>query len=393
MKRFVVGLFGASLLMIVPAFPAGAFTPQTLPATRALDWIEQTQLQADGSVGGDATRTEEVVWGLVANHRPYATFVKTGSVNNPLDYLRANLSTEEAAAGNIAQLILAVTAAGQDPTSFGPAGATHDLLADLQRAYNGASGQYGTKVFDHIVSILALRSANQAPPAAAIAFLKTQQKTDGGWSFDNADAFGTDTNTTALALVALASNGSLDGCLVSKALAYLKAAQQTSGGFPSQAAFPPSDPDSDGLVIEGLLAVGQDPTGAAWTTAGDKNPVTDLLSFQQEDGSFSFPGVGPDNLLATTQPLVALVSSHLPLTAAGISFTAPYVPPCQEPAATSTPIPTAVPSATMPPPAVPLLAQTGHPLQNGPSGWPAATLLLVGLIGVFSGWIFRRHRQ
>ena len=393
MKRFVVGLFGASVLTIVPALPAAAFTPQTLPATRALDWIQQTQLQADGSVGGDATRTEEVVWGLVANHRPYASFVKAGSANNPLDYLQANLSTEEVAAGNIAQLILAVTAAGQDATSFGPAGAKHDLLADLQGDYNSATGQYGTKIFDHIVSILAINSANRTPPAAAIAFLKSQQKADGGWSFDNADAFGTDTNTTALALVALASNGSLDSCLVSKALAYLKAAQQPSGGFPSQAAFPPSDPDSDGLVIEGLLAVGQDPTGAAWTTSGDNNPLNDLLGFQQEDGSFTFPGVGPDNLLGTTQPLVALASIHLPLTAAGTSFTAQTVPACQEPAATSTPIPTAVASPTTSPPTVPVLAQTGHPLPSGPSRWPAAALLLVGLIGVFSGWTFQRHRQ
>ena len=393
MKRFVIGLFGASLLALVPALGASAFAPQTLPASRALDWIQQTQLQANGSVGGDATRTEEVLWGLAANHRPFLSFVKSGSANNPLDYLQSNLSTEEAAAGNIAQLILAVTAAGNDPTNFGPPGAKHDLFADLQGDYNSSTGEFGTKIFDHIVSILALRSASKAPPAAGIAFLKSQQKADGGWSFDNADAYGTDTNTTALALVALAANGSLDGCVVNKSLAYLKAAQQTSGGFPSQAAFPPSDPDSDGLVIEGLLAVGQDPTGAAWTTSGDKNPLTDLLSFQQEDGSFSFPGVGPDNLLATTQPLVALASNHLPLTAAGTSFTAPSVPACQEPAATSTPVPTALPSATPTPAAVPLLAQTGHPVQGGASRWPAAALLLVGLIGVFSGWTFRRHRR
>jgi len=391
MKRFLVSGLSACVLALGAQLSVAAFTPQTTAATRALDWIQQTQLQPDGSVGSDATRTEEVIWGLAANHRPYVTFVKAGSTNNPLDYLQANLAKEEAAAGNIAQLILAVTAAGQDPTSFGPTGAQDNLLNDLQADYNVSTGEYGAdKVFDHIVAILALRGANQSPPPAAIAFLKAQQKADGGWSFDNADAFGTDTNTTALALVALASASSLDGCTLSKALAYLKAAQQPGGGFPSQAAFPPSDPDSDGLVIEGLLAVGEDPTGAAWTKSQGKNPLTDLLSFQQEDGSFSFPGVGPDNLLATTQPLVALASTHIPVSPAGTSFSTPSIPGCQSAAATPTPTASAATSAAPAASPVPVLAQTGKPPTTRFPLPAQLVLFLVGGLAVGAGW---RHRR
>lgn len=392
MKRFLVSGLSVCVLALSHQLSAAAFTPQTTAATRALDWIQQTQLQADGSVGGDPTRTEEVIWGLAANHRPYAAFLKPASTNNPLDYLQANLAKEEAAAGNVAQLILAVTAAGQDPASFGPAGAKHNLLNDLQADYNPSTGEYGAdKVFDHAVAILALRSANQSPPPAAIAFLKAQQKADGGWSFDNADAFGTDTNTTALALVALASASSLDGCTVSKALSYLKAAQQPSGGFPSQAAFPPSDPDSDGIVIEGLLAVGEDPTGAAWTKSQGKNPLTDLLSFQQEDGSFSFPGIGPDNLLATTQPLVALASTHIPVSAAGTSFSVPSIPACQVTAATPTPTASAAASVAPTPSPVPVLAQTGKRLATRSPLPSQLVLFVVGLFAVGSGWRLRRR--
>jgi Squalene-hopene cyclase C-terminal domain len=390
MKRSILALAGALALALTPQLSAAAFVPQTLSATRALDWIEATQLGADGAVGGDATRTEETVFGLVANHRPIATFVKAGSTANPLDYLAANLASEEGSAGNIAQLILAVTAAGQPAGSFGPPGAKHDLLSDLNGEYVADTGEYGTtKVFDHIMAVLALRSLDQTPSTGAITFLKSQQKSDGGWSFDNADAFGTDTNTTALALVALSASGALDACTASKAIAYLHAAQQPDGGFPSQVSYPTSDPDSDGIVIEGLLAAGQDPTGSAWTKPGNQNPLTNLLSFQGLDGSFSFPGVGPDNLLATTQPLVALASQHLPLTPEGTSFAAPIVGTCQPTAASPSATPRATTTAAATPQAA-LLAQTGSPAHRS-SLPPDAGLLILGAVALLSGWRLRRR--
>lgn len=390
MKRVLFAFLGAFLVALTGPVSGTAFTPETLSATRALNWIQQAQLGADGAVAADPTRTEEVVWGLVANHRPIATFVKAGSTKTPLDYLQANVASEEASAGNIAQLILAVTAAGQDPTSFGPIGATHDLMHDLQADYHAATGQFGSDIFSHILSILALRSANAVPPAAALAFLKSQQKADGSWSFDNADQFGTDSNTTALALVAFAASSSLDGCVVRNALGYLRGLQTQAGtgGFPLQPGFAP-DPDSDAFVIEGLLAVGQDPTSDAWTIGGNKNAVKDMVSFQTNDGSFSYPGLGPDNVLATTQPLVALASTHLPLSPAGTSFAAPSVPACQS--AASSPTPTAAPTPT--PPRVVALPRTGSPASASMPGFLPAGLLFFGLLGLISAWrLWRRAR-
>lgn len=382
MKRFFGALLGASLLAISAPTSTAAVTPQADVATRALNWVQQTQLGADGSVGADPTRTEEVVWGLVANHHPIAGFVKAGSTNTPLDYLRANVAKEEATAGNIAQLILAVTAAGQDPKSFGPEDARHNLVSDLSADYKSATGQFGADIFGHVLSVLAIRSANETPPVAALAFLKSQQKQDGSWSSDNADAFGTDSNTTALALLAFASTSSVDGCVAKNALSFLKGLQQSSGGFAFQAGSP-SDPDSDGFVIEGLLAVGQDPTSAAWTMFGDKNAVTDLISFQGTDGGFSYPGIGSDNLLATTQPLVALASTHLPLSPLGTSFATPSVPACQQAVATASPTP----------PTVPVLARTGSPTAppETASVMSRAALLLLGVMAILLGWSLRRR--
>lgn len=384
MKRYVLAFAAASALVLGAPISTLAFVPQTTVATKALSWIQQTQLGADGAVGSDQTRTEEVIWGLVANHQPIATYVKQGSTNSPLDFLTANVAKEESTAGNVAQLMLAVRAAGQDASSFGPANSKHNLITDLQADYNTSTGQYGADIFGDVLSILALRSANVAPPPGAMAFLKSQQKPDGSWSSDNADAYGTDSNTTALALVALASASSLDGCTATNALSFLKTVQQSSGGFAFQAGSP-SDPDSDGYVIEGLLAAGQDPTGAVWTEPGNKNALTDLASFQGADGSLSYPGIGPANLLATTQPLVALASEHLPLSPLGTSFAAPSIPACQTAAASPTPSPTVRPTATAAPTAVPVLAQTGS------SVVPSTLAVLLGLIGVLTGWRLRRR--
>ena len=388
MKRLAVAFLAALVLGLALPLSGSAFTPETVVATRALDWLQQTQLGADGAVATDQSRTEEVVWGLVANHRPIATFVKAGSTKTPLDDLQANVASEEASAGNIAQLILAVTAAGQDPTSFGPTGAKHDLIHDLQADYQAATGQFGGDIFSHILSILALRSANQAPPPAALAFLKSQQKADGSWSYDNADQYGTDSNTTAMALVAIAASSPVDGCVVKNALVYLRGLQTQAGtgGFPLQPGFAP-DPDSDALVIEGLLAVGQDPTSDAWTIGGNKNAVKDMVSFQADDGSFSYPGLGKDNVPATTQPLVALASTHLPLSPAGTSFAAPSIPACQS--AASSPTPTAAPTPS--PPRV--LPRTGSPTSTSMLGLLPAGMLFFGLLGLVSGWRLRRRAR
>jgi len=50
------------------------------------------------------------------------------------------------------------------------------------------------------------------------------------------------------------------------------------------------------MVINAIVAAGQDPTSASWTENG-KTPIDDLLSFQQGDGSFYWqtdsPGAWP----------------------------------------------------------------------------------------------------
>lgn len=390
MKRLVVSLLSAGLVTVACAASALAFQPTTNEAIRALQWIH-TQQQSDGSIGGDPSNTEYTIWGLAAHHFSISAFAKAGK--SPVDYLAGNIAAEEKTAGSTAQLVLAVIAAGQNPRAFGG----HDLVADLNATFGAKTpGEYGDNdLFGDGLAIVALRGANQNVPDAAISFVTTHECTDGGWHFDNTFPCGTtpdnasDTNTTAVELMALAATGRADEN-VARALAYLKTQQRPSGGFEFQTSTPPfdvSDPDTDGLVIQGLLAVNQDPTSTQWSI-GTKNAVTDLLSFQACDGSFSFPGVGPDNLLATTQPLIALASMHLPIHpgtqgSTDVMSLRPVLPAsCSAPASTPTPTPSAIAH-----PSPVHLAQTGQGVL-----WPVAMLLL-GAAMVMIGWSVRRRTR
>src|SRR5205823_471524 len=78
------------------------------------------------------------------------------------------------------------------------AGPTATVAVQLQAA-KGSNGEYGSDIFSDALAILGLRSAGQAVAGDAVTFLKSQQKSDGGWSFDNADQFGEDSNTTTYA--------------------------------------------------------------------------------------------------------------------------------------------------------------------------------------------------
>jgi len=368
MKRKLTALAAAALAALTFAPPANAFAPQTAAATKAITWLHTLQA-ADGTVAGSASRTEDIVLGLVANGQSVTSFSTGGKT--PIDSLRGHIADEEKTAGNIGGVIMAVSAAGLDPTSF----AGHNLLQDLECTYNPQTGAYNTQLFNDALAVLALPPG--AAPAKAKDFLASQQQTDGGWEFQT--GFGSDTNTTALVLMALNSADALTETARDKALAYFKLHQKVSGGFEYStpyAAPGDSDPNSDAAVIQALLATGEDPVGPAWTVA-DKNVVSDLLSFQFENGGLGFdrPGssqtAAPDPL-STTQALTALASKHLPVTR-----TTDEMPSTCPASATPSPSSTPAPSTRQ-------LAQTGSPMLPPLAG-------MLGLAMVALGWRLRRR--
>lgn len=369
MKRRLTALAIAALATLASAMPISAFTPQSTAASHALAWLHTLQ-SADGTVAGSASRTEDTVLGLVANGQAVTSFASAGKT--PIDSLRSHIADEEKTAGNIGGLIMAVSAAGLSPTNF----AARNLLQDLACAYDASTGAYNSQLFNDALAVLALPA--DSAPAKSVAFLRDRQLSDGGWEFSA--SWGSDSNTTAVVVLALASANGMTAVVKERVLAYFHLQQKVSGGFEYAAGSPDSDPNSDAAVIQALLALGEDPTGTAWTITG-KNAVTDLLTFQFENGGlgFSRPGssqtAAPD-ALSTTQALVALASKHLPVTQTegAMPSTCPSVP-------TTTPAPTPTASTTQ-------LATTGAPPDRTPLLPMVAGFAIVAL-----GWRLRRRAR
>jgi hypothetical protein len=183
-------------------------------------------------------------------------------------------------------------------------------------AYTGpASAQAGTQAW----AMLGMRAISQTIPSTATQHLKDIQQADGGWEWQA--TFGSDTNTTALAVQTLVAAGEpLTSTAIVSGLNYLEFAQNDDGGFAYDPDSPwgtGSDTNSTAYAVQALLASGESPVGARWITytggITPTSPISYLLNMQLSDGSFEWqPGYG-SNQLATQQAVPALLGRPFPL--------------------------------------------------------------------------------
>jgi hypothetical protein len=371
MQRRIVASFLAVPLFLLASLSATAQTPASSTAQRALQWLQCTQQQANGQIGSGGNpiaRSSEVAIGLAAaGQQASAMHVGTKSL---ADYLTTATSTE---VGTNGELLLA-------RASVADAGPIATLAAQLQAA-KGTNGEYGGDIYSDALAILGLRAAGQTVAEDVVAFLKAQQKASGGWSADNADQYGEDSNTTALVIQALVSTGvASSDPTITQGFAYLQSVFG-GGGFGSSPGAGP-DPNSDELAIQAIVAA-QLQSDAAWQTRLDQ--ALSYLAGQQigngvDAGAIASPY---SKLFATTDAPAAFLER--PLTARGVSESAVPLLACPvATTATATPLPTATPHPSATP--APILAQTGRPIDGRP--------LLGGLalIVVALGFLWRPRR-
>ncbi len=297
-----------ALIALSGFLPVSSVSAQNTVATDAVQWLLGRQ-QPDGSFPGfDAGASADAILALAAANE--APQVRQQAAAYLATQAQSYATGSPAAAG---KTVLAALAAGSDPRAFGGV----DLLQTIQATYN-QNGQFGATPTDHAYALLALAAAGQAIPPQALAAARDSQLPDGGWSYDGAEATGSDTNTTALMLQALvAANAPTD--IRTSAVAYLRSQQNGDGGFPySQTSSfgNASDANSTALTVQALIAAGTDPATLA---KGGNTPLDALASFQNQNGAFRYQlAIPDDNDLATAQAIPALLGVPFPITTASV---------------------------------------------------------------------------
>ncbi|HEY8739611.1 MAG TPA: hypothetical protein VIN56_03340, partial [Candidatus Dormibacteraeota bacterium] len=239
-------ILAASFTLATIGVAAASTTPQ---ATKALSYLA-TKQQADGSLPDGLGENADYALGAKF-HGLDPNNLKASSGKSVYDYFTAWVMNSSACppkatnprdGNSVGKLVQAVVGGGHDPTSFGG----RNLLADLEGPGGSKNGIYDPStgafldcasggqnaVYAQANSILGLEVANNPlypVPAAALQHLRSLQSSSGGWA-----SFGTDdTNTTSLALMALAplqnSCGTVDAALAA-ALRFLHTQQDPASG-------------------------------------------------------------------------------------------------------------------------------------------------------------------
>ena len=200
--------------------------------------------------------------------------------------------------------VIALTAAGIDPSQVAVGGETYDLLNKM------ATTQFNY-VNSRIALLWAYASGSYEAPASALMTvdelldsLVSSQLSDGGFANSGTTS---DPDVTAMAIAALApfqGRGAVNDSLT-KALSALKGMQLPDGGFP-RLGESVSNANTTAMASIALCAVGVDPA-ASWATASGATPMSALLSFANE-GHTGFAYANGDAALATEQGFRALVA-------------------------------------------------------------------------------------
>ncbi|WP_455368292.1 DUF4430 domain-containing protein [[Eubacterium] cellulosolvens] len=293
-----------SILTCIPYVSAYPYSNSEQEVNQALEWL-RTQQQTNGSIGGFATSSWAVMAITASGEDPNDWTNEGVSI---VQYLKNNVGTLSSP-NDYSRFILSMVAAEEDPRNVNGI----DLVAALESSYDGTQFGDPSLLFDDFWAVMALTSAgvdkNDEKIQNPVAFIKANQNEgDGGWSWGvNEDSDGDDTAAAIMALIS--ADESQSSTHITNGLEYMKSKQVSSGGFDSWGYG--TNAESDSWAIQAIVAAGQDPTDNNWTKEG-KNPVDDLLSFQNQDRSFNDSNSEPSSW-ATSYAIPALLGKPYPV--------------------------------------------------------------------------------
>jgi hypothetical protein len=279
--------------------------PQAVAAANALAWLHSQQDAPTGGYGDGLGGAVEVMLALGANDEEIGSWRPVTGTRTLADFvrLRATRYSRQGVA-EAGKLAVAAIASGGCRT-----------VRSLQPAafFSETLGVYAPDSGFNAWGILGTLALSQTVPPSAVDALVAQQQPNGGWEWQ--PGFGTDTNTTAVAVQTLVAAGyPVTATEVVSGLAFLKSAQVAGGGFLYDPATPDNgaDANSTAYALMTLSATGEDAGGEQWSVEGS-TAVDFLRSLQLPDGSLEWQaGTGP-NLLATAQAVTAMMGRSYPL--------------------------------------------------------------------------------
>ncbi len=285
--------------LTVEVFPLDASDPQI---TEALDYLRGEQ-ESDGKIAAFDTSVWAVMAIAAAGEDPGSW---TNGGDSIVDYLLDNVDHLDAnKATDWEKFILAVVAAGEDPRDFGGVDYVDALLDFYDDTQIGDDGMLN----DDFWGILALTSIGESEGVQnSKNFIIDNQNSDGGWGWIVGDV--SDADNTAAAISALIAAGqSSSSQVITDALAYLKSQQQNDGGFSSEGT---TNVGVDTWAISAIADVGQSPVADEWRKSGN-NPIGHLLSLQDTDGAFKWSATQRSNPeWMTAYAIVALLGGSWP---------------------------------------------------------------------------------
>jgi hypothetical protein len=254
----------------------------------------------------------------------FESYVSTDGVDNP---------------GRLALLALAAVAAGANPREFGGRSSKNNLVARLratERSQGASAGVFGpvssTNTFKQSLALLALMAVKISGKAIHLgeSFLARSQCTNGGWEYsrasnntpcakpDAASYAGPDTNSTALAVMAIVTTG---GRFPHNPETFFYDSEEANGSFGYIGVSgdgQQGDPDSTAYVVQALVALGQ--LSKPRFVRGGVSPIEALDRFQYgcsapsgQRGEFAYDN--EPSQLATLQAVPAAAKVALPIKA------------------------------------------------------------------------------
>jgi hypothetical protein len=339
MHRFRIRA-GLAALVVVLVVTGCKWTGINVPAVRstaknARDWLVTKQQPGGGfEVAGFAGfETPDAILAIAENAQQQATWstaqalaevtaVKVGG-KSPLDWAD-DFADGPINAGQAAKLLVLVAAPlGLPIKTFNPQNdaTKRNLIStvDAGAQPNGSYGAFNATLY----AALARWIVTGSVPANTLAYIRAGQQSSGGWDFAN-DPTGSDADidTTSLAIqVLVAAKVATNDTDLRQALAYLAHQQRANGSFPS---FGADDPNSTAVAVVAITAVGENAAFPCWRDravpafhgSAYSSPIAWLRGQAASDGhiaSHNDTEAPPVTTFATTQSIEALRRGWLPV--------------------------------------------------------------------------------